>query len=963
MTRAGARDPRTARPVSRPHDTHEREAQRAADAVGAGHSVAGWSFTSVPPVAPIQREESGKPKTEEEKYKEAASAAAERAFEIPEVKAVKDKVLAHPAVKIAAGSVIVGGVTALGVAGKPLPFQIPAIPLDSVTPGLSAQLIIEDRVDRPSAVSLTLSYEEQGPEKKKAPNAIAADIARLKAQEQMFKPAAQKAEEKRREQELVAAWIAAQRLRIPVTAPAGPADAPRKEDEEAKTPVQPAPAGPGAAPPTHAHVDAALAEAGHPLEPRARHRLEASFGQDFSTVRVHDDARAARTADSIDAAAFTVGQDIAFAAGRYDPDGQAGRRLLAHELAHVVQQTQGERTPEAQPLPTATRGDLERRFGRPLGHVRVHPGDRGEAIARRHAAIAVAEGSDIYFSRGAYAPGTARGERILTHEVAHVLQSEAAGGQRPWDTGALEAEAELAASRSGRTEIRGRPDRRRPLLMKTFVSTVSDPGYLDMAVRFYQLWENETAIRVGSYQEIVADLSAEKTPLAQFRIVAHGNALNLFLPLLEKGKEYAPESALGLQTQQKLAVEVGRRAHVMPDTTATIHARVAGDAAAKPLLTRLALSAAPTDMLREFLWWVSDEYFASNAKDVSSGQAADAGDRAALAAKVTEAQTALKGMAAARLPATATVADLDELRTRWLAALARSNMTWTVDPQELKDKLGRFTAADADATLREVKAGTFEGKLKQVKSRVGTGTHIEIRGCNVGRNDAYLNGIREFFGRKPAALPSISAPMLYQFFGMPGVIVLPQGKGQPNLAKSLQFLFEEKFDDKSTATTVDAAVKKAGLQSVGQLADLLRYADIRAEFERWWQMKGVAAGATAPVAAATLKDFQDFITTGTKTFPVNTPGAGASSLWYLLLIPKTAIATLIAWVAAQGYTLPNGEDMIKRFAGGSTGWDETRFTKASKDILVDWLGDGYPVPEQIYFPEDPVYKANIRRLP
>jgi hypothetical protein len=690
--------------------------------------------------------------------------------------------------------------------------------------------------------------------------------------------------------------------------------------------------------------------------------MEASFGQDFSTVRVHDDARAARTADAIDAAAFTVGQDIAFAAGRYDPDGATGRRLLAHELAHVVQQTQGERSPEAQPLPGATRGDLERRFGRPLGHVRVHADERGRSVARRHAAIAVAEGSDIYLGPGAYAPGTAQGDRILRHEVAHVLQAETAGAAGPSSTAALEAEAELAAVKPGAVEIRGRAGRRRPLLMKTFVSTVSDAGYLDMAVRFYRLWENETAIRMGSYQEIVTELSAEKTALSQFRIVAHGNALNLFLPLLEKGKEYAPQSALGLQTQQKLAVEVGRRAHVMPDTTATIHGKVAADAAAKPLLTRLGLSAPPTDMLQEFLWWVSDEYFARNAKDAGSGTPADAGDRAALAAKVTEAQTALKGLAAAKLPTTAKAADLDELRTRWLAALATSKMTWNVDPKELKDKLGRFTADDADATLREVKAGTFEGKLKAVKARVSEKTHIEIRGCNIGKNDAYLNGIREFFGSKPA-LPSISAPMLYQFFGSPGALVVPQGKGQPPLESSLKFLFEEKFDDKSTAATVDAAIKKAGLQSVGQLAGVLRYADVRAEFERWWQMKRTAAGAPAPIAAATLKDFQDFLTTGTKTFPVNAPGIGAHSLWYLILLPKTAIAALIAWVKDQGYSLPGGEDMVKRFAGGSTAWDPDRFTKAQTDILVDWLGDDYPVPKQIYFPEDPVYKANIKRLP
>ena len=481
---AGAREPRsTARPVSRPDDPHEHEAQRAADAVTAGHSVAGWSFSSVPTIAPIQREESGQPKTEEEKYKEGAAAAAERAFEIPAVKALKDKVLAHPAVKIAAGSAIVGGVTALGVAGKPLPFQIPAIPLDSITPGLSARLIIEDRVDRPSAVSLSLSYEEQGPEdKKKKPNAIAADTARLKALDQMFKPTAQKAEEKRREQEAVAAWVAAQRLRIPVTPP-GPAVAPRKEDEEAQTPVQPAPAAPGAAPPAHAHVDAALADPGRPLEPRARHRMEASFGRDFSSVRVHDGARAARTADSIDAAAFTVGQDIAFAAGRYDPNGQAGQRLLAHELSHVVQQTQGERSPEpnatsappsvhealagpATALDPDTRAFMDARLGYDFSRVRLHCDERAATSADAVGADAYTVGRDVVFGRGRYAPQTPAGRILLAHELAHVTQdgrdaapSSISVGREddPLERAADRAAVRAVAPATGRTDSQAVP--------------------------------------------------------------------------------------------------------------------------------------------------------------------------------------------------------------------------------------------------------------------------------------------------------------------------------------------------------------------------------------------------------------------------------------------------------------------------------------------------------------------------
>lgn len=66
--------------------------------------------------------------------------------------------------------------------------------------------------------------------------------------------------------------------------------------------------------------------------------MEARFGQDFSRVRVHSDGRAAVSAREVGAHAYTVGHDIVFGSGRYQPGSPGGRSLLAHELTHVVQQ-------------------------------------------------------------------------------------------------------------------------------------------------------------------------------------------------------------------------------------------------------------------------------------------------------------------------------------------------------------------------------------------------------------------------------------------------------------------------------------------------------------------------------------------------------------------------------------------------------------------------------------------------
>lgn len=88
-----------------------------------------------------------------------------------------------------------------------------------------------------------------------------------------------------------------------------------------------------------ASVGRALAGSGQPLEPALRRNVEQRFGRDFSQVRVHTGAVAARSAREISAQAYTVGRDIVFAEGRFEPGTQDGRRLLAHELTHVVQQS------------------------------------------------------------------------------------------------------------------------------------------------------------------------------------------------------------------------------------------------------------------------------------------------------------------------------------------------------------------------------------------------------------------------------------------------------------------------------------------------------------------------------------------------------------------------------------------------------------------------------------------------
>jgi hypothetical protein len=86
-------------------------------------------------------------------------------------------------------------------------------------------------------------------------------------------------------------------------------------------------------------VHRVLASPGQPLDDATRAFFETRFQHDFSHVRVHTDDDANRSADAVDAVAYTAGNRIAFGRGLYSPTADSGRRLLAHELAHVVQQT------------------------------------------------------------------------------------------------------------------------------------------------------------------------------------------------------------------------------------------------------------------------------------------------------------------------------------------------------------------------------------------------------------------------------------------------------------------------------------------------------------------------------------------------------------------------------------------------------------------------------------------------
>jgi hypothetical protein len=248
--------------------------------------------------------------------------------------------------------------------------QIPELPLDFIAPGLKAKITWEGPTQSPTNAGLVLTTKggvsvgasytkapasggkpEEGKagltltiplggssEKKKggptAAEKYRAETARIAAEQEKFRQGMKTPGEKTDDKDFVDAYV---RSKVDPTNPLGLPPLKKKEDLllMRKAPNESL-AAPATVPPI---VDEVLRSSGEPLEPATLMLMEERFGYDFGNVRIHRDARANESAKSVNALAWTVGRDVVFAANNYAPTSTTGRRLIAHELTHVVQQS------------------------------------------------------------------------------------------------------------------------------------------------------------------------------------------------------------------------------------------------------------------------------------------------------------------------------------------------------------------------------------------------------------------------------------------------------------------------------------------------------------------------------------------------------------------------------------------------------------------------------------------------
>ncbi len=360
--------------INQPNDRFEREADQVAEHVMSGNG-GGAGKLSVAPNESVQRDENEKktpPKPNN--YGDAAKKIGDALQETPIGKQLKAKAeelgkdfLSSVEGKVIAGTSLAGALTAIIATDSKLPIPIPEVPLDFIKPGLKAKLTYEGPTQKPTNVGLTLTSksgvsisaaytktaatpgkpaeEKAGltlsfplggsPSNKKTTSDAdqrAAEIAQLRAEKAQRDEERKTPGEKKADEDFMKSY-----LHFKANDPLNPLNIGKKKDDLLLMRSAAAEAVSGTAPPI---VHDTLAGGGQPLDRETRSFMEERFGHDFGRVRIHNDARAAESARAVNAHAYTVGAQIAFDTARYSPTTAEGRRLLAHELTHVVQQEQ-----------------------------------------------------------------------------------------------------------------------------------------------------------------------------------------------------------------------------------------------------------------------------------------------------------------------------------------------------------------------------------------------------------------------------------------------------------------------------------------------------------------------------------------------------------------------------------------------------------------------------------------------
>jgi hypothetical protein len=455
-------------------------------------------------------------------------------------------------------------------------------------------------------------------------------------------------------------------------------------------------------------AEVGTASPGRPLDFAIRRRMEQHFGQDFSRVRVHTDTRAAESARTLGALAYTLGSHVAFGAGQYQRDASAGLRLLTHEMAHVAQWGNVGSPPVA---PAALRarsdsGGAESALEREAEAAAVQF-ERGEpAVVRGGVRQAIPLLHPVYISR--------HGDQGFLNQANNFFTR---WGYSPITTG-VDSIEEVVADLATKSSI-GRV---------TIVSH-AHPSNIFMAF----LSGGPSQIRKEDWDADLVDPSL--TPQEQ---QSQGPDLGE-LTLLER--HFIGESTLdtviqGLQNDPQ-------------------HAAV---------LARIGSGTDP--IVREFVWWAIEFEFVDNA---GFSQARKRLLKAHITAVLNSYRdtmlVALASVAGFGGTGGGPVGDAEFAALRAAVHAVTQMFVWDRPSAALQRQIVRqLTGSPSEEINRVLRDPDFANNLTTVRANISGASWIEVQGCRIGQDPGYLDGMKRFF-TGPQGSPAVSAPDWFQFFG------------------------------------------------------------------------------------------------------------------------------------------------------------------------------------------------------
>jgi len=444
---------------------------------------------------------------------------------------------------------------------------------------------------------------------------------------------------------------------------------------------------------------------------------------------------------------------------------------------------------------------MEPLLGRDLARVRLHQGPTALATANALDAPAYTVGRHVVFGRSAFALTTRRGAWLLAHELVHSVQQ---GVAEPRDVsclriGARDAAGERAAERAADRAMHGGATATRVqsgsggLIQRaehgTYVSRGGPAAFLDAAFNFYRTWGYPNVQRVSNMQEVLTDLDRARGTLDTFRIVAHANAggfLELgFLPGLSP-QEFDTET-VQFTSEQPFRERVAAEEILAQGVLANLVGRLRANAATGPLLTAIGVGAdlpAEASPLGILLRAILERQFLRDLRLPNGGAPVIPGVLAGLATRRLDAYREAVVNSVPRADQPALRQAIAQLIAQIPAALVASG--WVFAPMDQADidamavpirAPGAGPARlrpDLAVSIREGATGPYLRLLRSVQGKVDTGTHVQIRGCEVGQNPDFLEQMRAFFGR-PDHLPSITAPDLFQYYFQLSFATFPGG--------------------------------------------------------------------------------------------------------------------------------------------------------------------------------------------